>query len=101
MYFHILTSNLTADQLLVALDGSYYSIPAVKQRRYAAEVLKPHQPVHDVSIGLIDCGDKPHTNVISISYYFYPDISDPFVSLVQRQCAEFGKVSTVLSVMKA
>ncbi|KAJ6483985.1 subtilisin-like protein [Mycena sanguinolenta] len=64
------------DELLAALDGSYCSVPAVSTE------------------GITDCGDKPQTSVISISYHFNPDLNDPSISpVVQRQCTEFGKLS--------
>ncbi|TFK92673.1 subtilisin-like protein [Polyporus arcularius HHB13444] len=67
------------DELLAALDGSYCSDPAIKQ------------------LGLVDCGNKPRANVVSISYSTSPDINDPTdpatTQLVQRQCAEIGKLS--------
>ncbi|KAF7335380.1 Subtilisin-like protein [Mycena venus] len=64
------------DRLLAALDGSYCSIaPATDE-------------------GITDCGNKPRTNVISISYHLNPDLNDPAISpVVQRQCTEFGKQS--------
>ncbi|KAJ7212411.1 subtilisin-like protein [Mycena haematopus] len=64
------------DRLLAALDGSYCSVaPAGSE-------------------GITDCGNKPRTNVISISYHLNPDINDPSISpVVQRQCAEFGKLA--------
>ncbi|KAJ6498356.1 subtilisin-like protein, partial [Mycena vitilis] len=63
------------DELLAALDGSYCSVDPVG------------------SEGITDCGDKPSTNVISISYHFNPDLNDPTISpVVQRQCTEFGKL---------
>ncbi|KAJ6454196.1 subtilisin-like protein [Mycena sanguinolenta] len=64
------------DELMAALDGSYCSDPAV------------------ASQGLIDCGDKPGSNVISVSYTFSPDINDPnFSPAIQRACTEIGKLS--------
>ncbi|KAJ7902510.1 subtilisin-like protein [Mycena olivaceomarginata] len=43
---------------------------------------------------ITDCGNKPATNVISISYHFNPDLNDPSISpVVQRQCAEIGKLT--------
>ncbi|KAF7373906.1 Subtilisin-like protein [Mycena sanguinolenta] len=64
------------DELLAALDGSYCSVLSVSTE------------------GITDCGDKPQTNVISISYHFNPDINSPSISpVVQRQCTEFGKLS--------
>ena len=43
---------------------------------------------------LIDCGDKPAANVVSISYHLNPDIhEDDITPAIQRQCTEFGKVS--------
>ncbi|KAJ7087067.1 subtilisin-like protein [Mycena epipterygia] len=63
------------DELLAALDGSYCSVSPVG------------------SEGITDCGDKPRTNVISISYHFNPDLIDPSISpVVQRQCTEIGKL---------
>jgi tripeptidyl-peptidase I len=51
-------------------------------------------PAHEyMLVGITDCGNKPRTNVISISYSLNPDTNDPTISpVVQRQCAEFGKV---------
>ncbi|KAJ7203551.1 subtilisin-like protein [Mycena pura] len=44
-------------------------------------------------LGITDCGDKPRTSVISISYHFNPDLIDPTISpVVQRQCTEIGKL---------
>lgn len=44
-------------------------------------------------IGLVDCGDKPIPNVISISYHFSPDFNDPSITpVVSRQCTEIAKV---------
>jgi hypothetical protein len=64
-----------ADEILAALDGTYCSVSPVG------------------SEGITDCGDKPATNVISISYHFNPDLTDPTISpVVQRQCTEIGKV---------
>ncbi|KAK7001547.1 subtilisin-like protein [Favolaschia claudopus] len=64
------------DELLAALDGSYCAVSPVSGE------------------GITDCGNKPRTNVISISYHFNPDIIDPSISpVVQRQCAEFGKLA--------
>ncbi|KAJ6578646.1 subtilisin-like protein [Mycena vulgaris] len=63
------------DELLAALDGSYCSVSPVG------------------SEGITDCGNKPRTNVISISYHFNPDLIDPSISpVVQRQCTEIGKL---------
>ncbi|KAJ7034568.1 subtilisin-like protein [Mycena alexandri] len=63
------------DELLAALDGSYCAVSPVG------------------SEGITDCGDKPRTNVISISYHFNPDLIDPSISpVVQRQCTEIGKI---------
>ncbi|EJF64904.1 subtilisin-like protein [Dichomitus squalens] len=43
---------------------------------------------------LVDCGDKPLPNVISISYHFSPDYIDPTITpVVTRQCTEIGKLS--------
>ncbi|KAJ6454198.1 subtilisin-like protein [Mycena sanguinolenta] len=65
-----------ADELLAALDGTYCSDPVVG------------------SEGITDCGDKPRTNVISISYHLSPDLNDPTISpALQRMCTEFGKLS--------
>ncbi|RPD60128.1 subtilisin-like protein [Lentinus tigrinus ALCF2SS1-7] len=67
------------DELLAALDGSYCSDPAIKQ------------------LGLADCGNKPRANVVSISYSTGVDFFDPTditsSQLLQRQCAEIGKLS--------
>ncbi|KAJ7320853.1 subtilisin-like protein [Mycena albidolilacea] len=64
------------DELLAALDGSYCSVSPVGNE------------------GITDCGNKPATNVISISYHFNPDLNDPSISpVVQRQCAEIGKLT--------
>ncbi|KAJ6556244.1 subtilisin-like protein [Mycena capillaripes] len=64
------------DDLLAALDGAYCSDPAVSGE------------------GITDCGNKPRTNVISMSYHFFPDLNDPSITpIVQRQCAEFGKLT--------
>ncbi|KAF7363047.1 Subtilisin-like protein [Mycena venus] len=64
------------DELLAALDGSYCSLSPVG------------------SEGITDCGNKPRTNVISISYHLHPDINDPAISpVVQRQCTEIGKLA--------
>ncbi|KAJ7259142.1 subtilisin-like protein [Mycena haematopus] len=69
-------TQIPADELLAALDGSYCSNPAVGSQ------------------GITDCGDKPRTNVISISYHLSPDINDPSISpVVQRACTEIGKLS--------
>ncbi|KAJ7743035.1 subtilisin-like protein [Mycena maculata] len=63
------------DELLAALDGSYCSVSPVN------------------SEGITDCGDKPRTNVISISYHFNPDLNEPSIApVVQRQCTEIGKL---------
>ncbi|KAJ7440062.1 subtilisin-like protein [Mycena galericulata] len=63
------------DELLAALDRSYCSVSPVNTE------------------GITDCGDKPRTNVISISYHFNPDLNDPSISpVVQRQCTEIGKL---------
>ncbi|KAJ7447974.1 subtilisin-like protein [Mycena latifolia] len=63
------------DELLAALDGSYCSVDPVG------------------SEGITDCGNKPATNVISVSYHFNPDLNDPTISpVVQRQCSEIGKL---------
>ncbi|KAF7346770.1 Subtilisin-like protein [Mycena sanguinolenta] len=65
-----------ADELLAALDGAYCSDPVVG------------------SEGITDCGDKPRTNVISISYHLSPDLNDPTISPeLQRMCTEIGKLS--------
>ncbi|KAJ7900853.1 hypothetical protein B0H13DRAFT_1883256 [Mycena leptocephala] len=43
--------------------------------------------------GITDCGDKPATNIISISYHVNPDRTDPTISpVVQSQCTEIGKL---------
>ncbi|KAJ6564007.1 subtilisin-like protein [Mycena capillaripes] len=64
------------DDLLAALDGTYCSDPAVG------------------SESITDCGNKPRTSVISISYHFSPDLNDPSITpIVQRQCTEFGKLA--------
>ncbi|KAF7346773.1 Subtilisin-like protein [Mycena sanguinolenta] len=53
-------------------------------------------PLSRVKVGmnLIDCGDKPGSNVISVSYNLSPDINDPTLSpAIQRACTEIGKLS--------
>ncbi|KAJ7800197.1 subtilisin-like protein [Mycena olivaceomarginata] len=70
------TSLDPTDRLLAALDESYCSVAPAE------------------SEGITDCGNKPRTNVISISYHLNPDLNDPAISpVVQRQCAEFGKLA--------
>ncbi|KAK7045228.1 subtilisin-like protein [Favolaschia claudopus] len=64
------------DRFLAALDESYCP---------TASSFDPN---------ITDCGNKPRTNVVSISYHFNPDLNDPVISpIVQRQCAEFGKLA--------
>ncbi|EJF64894.1 subtilisin-like protein [Dichomitus squalens LYAD-421 SS1] len=64
------------DELLGALDASFCALEGVSGE------------------GLIDCGDKPLPNVISISYHFSPDYDDPNITpVISRQCAEIGKLS--------
>ncbi|KAJ6484040.1 subtilisin-like protein [Mycena sanguinolenta] len=77
--YQVAQTNLSqdpTDRLLAALDGSYCAVAPTG------------------SEGITDCGNKPRTNVISISYHLNPDINDPNISpMVQRQCTEFGKLS--------
>ncbi|KAF7376947.1 Subtilisin-like protein [Mycena sanguinolenta] len=77
--YQVAQTNLSqdpTDRLLAALDGSYCSVAPTG------------------SEGITDCGNKPRTSVISISYHLNPDINDPTISpMVKRQCAEFGKLS--------
>ncbi|KAI0719330.1 subtilisin-like protein [Cerioporus squamosus] len=51
----------------------------------------------DQDPGLVDCGNKPRANVVSISYSTGADFNDPTdpttPPLLQRQCAEIGKLS--------
>ncbi|KAJ6592444.1 subtilisin-like protein [Mycena capillaripes] len=64
------------DEFLAAFDESYCSVSPVG------------------SEGITDCGNKPRTNVISISYHLDPDVNDPSISpVVQRQCTEIGKLT--------
>ncbi|KAI0719348.1 subtilisin-like protein [Cerioporus squamosus] len=64
------------DALLAAFDASYCDVDPVNQQ------------------GLTDCGNKPRTHVVSISYHFEPDFIDAGITpIVQRGCAEFGKLS--------
>ncbi|KAJ7910908.1 subtilisin-like protein [Mycena leptocephala] len=70
------TTEEPTDDMLAALDGSYCLVPPVN------------------SEGITDCGNKPHTNVISVSYHVSPDLNDPSISpVVQRQCTEIGKLT--------
>ncbi|KAI0737078.1 subtilisin-like protein [Daedaleopsis nitida] len=70
------STQVSTDELLAALDASYCEASGVSNQ------------------GITDCGNKPSTNVISISYHFNPDIVDPAISpVVQRQCTEMGKLS--------
>jgi tripeptidyl-peptidase-1 len=82
-----------ADELLAALDGSYCSVSPVDsegQPETAIHVIINH---NEISLGITDCGNKLRTSVISISYHFNPDLTDPSISpVVQRQCTEIGKV---------
>ncbi len=42
----------------------------------------------------LDCGNKPPSYVVSISYHFEPDYPDPTnARILERVCAEYGKVS--------
>ena len=51
-------------------------------------------PSNKTLLDLTDCGNKPTVNVVSISYHFNPDITDPTISpIVQRECTEIGKLS--------
>ncbi|KAI1796844.1 subtilisin-like protein [Ganoderma leucocontextum] len=70
------TTQDVMDELLGAFDASFCTLKGVKDE------------------GLVDCGDKPVPNVISISYHFNPDLNDPSIaSVVSRQCTEIGKLS--------
>ncbi|KAI1796887.1 subtilisin-like protein [Ganoderma leucocontextum] len=42
----------------------------------------------------LDCGNKPASYVVSISYHFEPDYPDPTnARILERVCAEYGKLS--------
>ncbi|KAJ6494306.1 subtilisin-like protein [Mycena sanguinolenta] len=68
--------QILPDAFLAALDESYCSDPVAG------------------SEGITECGDKPRSNVFSISYHLSPDLNDPTISPgLQRLCTEIGKLS--------
>ncbi|KAI0787619.1 subtilisin-like protein [Fomes fomentarius] len=73
------TDEFFLDRFLAAMDGSYCSAGGV-------DALK-----------LADCGNKPRPKVISFSYGSGFDTSDydneDAIPVIQRQCAEIGKLS--------
>ncbi|RPD60145.1 subtilisin-like protein [Lentinus tigrinus ALCF2SS1-7] len=70
------STSVFLDPLLGAVDGSYCEAEGVSSQN------------------LTDCGNKPTVNVVSISYHFNPDVTDPTISpIVQRECTEIGKLS--------
>jgi tripeptidyl-peptidase-1 len=87
-------TSSAADRLLAALDESYCSVaPAESEGSQKRHTMMRPSLTEISTAGITDCGNKPRTNVISISYHLNPDLNDPAISpVVQRQCAEFGKV---------
>ena len=85
------------DPLLGAVDGSYCQAEGVSSQSRSFMLVYSCLPSNSTSfvfLDLTDCGNKPTVNVVSISYHFNPDITDPTISpIVQRECTEIGKLS--------
>ena len=85
------------DPLLGAVDGSYCQAEGVSSQSRSFMLVYSCLPSDYTSFVFLDltyCGNKPTVNVVSISYHFNPDITDPTISpIVQRECTEIGKLS--------
>ena len=80
------------DEFAAAFDASFCDDEAVTDEGpYLSNV--PCMTELTPYVDLVDCGDKPMANVVSISYHLNPDIhEDDITPVIQRQCTEFGKV---------